>query len=125
MLKIHRHETRRHPTKDLVVNAYRIIATDFVVIQACEPCNGHSTLQTFDGKSYGRIGSRKLPHDIDLLPGMSEERYVAVKAWHDREYQEAYDTIEALFPEVKGMVQVRGMGEIEVVVPRANLAPCK
>lgn len=96
-----------------IVHKTRIIGTKLTVFSVWEPYAGHTTTMTIDGQRCGRVGSRLLPAELNALRAMSEERYVAVKAWHAAQYGEAYAAIVAAHPEAaEGR---RDMGEIEVV----------
>lgn len=88
----------------------RIIGTDTVVWSAWEPYDGHSALTWIDGEKVGRIGTRRLPADLDALPAYSDERIRAVRAWHEAQYQDAYAAIIATVPWLTGYKT--DMGEI-------------
>lgn len=63
----------------------------------------HSSVTTFDGRWYGRIGSRRLPADVEALPGFGrpghEKRREAVRRWFqdqcDTAARAVYDTFFA------------------------------
>lgn len=85
-----------------IVRKSRIIGTRIDVYVVWEPSaltGQHSSLTTIDGKWYGRVGTRPLPAALDALPAMSDERYNAVKRFHEEQYQEAYALIIATHPE--------------------------
>jgi len=107
---------------DVIVNRFRIIGTRTLVYQALERWsseNGigsHSSLTSVDGRDgwYGRVGTKRLPANLDALPAMTQERFDAVDAWHGQEYDRAYAAIIAAYPEAEG--GRRRMGEIEITV---------
>lgn len=94
----------------------KIIGTKVRVFSAWEPssyCGPHSTLMTLGGQVHGRIGSRRLPAELDRLPAMTEERSTAVRAWLNAQYEEAYQHIIAEYPEAAQ--GERDVGEITVI----------
>lgn len=118
---------RRNPANvrvgGLTVNAGRIIGTPHVVFSCYEPARGyesHSSFLTINGQHMGRVGTRRLPPEIDALPGpyvygVADEgaaRMAAVDRWHRDQYEECYRAICAAFPEAcDGR---RSSGEISV-----------
>lgn len=95
----------------------KLIGTNRVVFSAWEPTEfavGHSVVTTIEGKWYGRIGSRRLPEELESLPAMSASRSKAVRAWHQSEYQRAYAIIEEYDP--RATCGRRDMGEIEITL---------
>jgi hypothetical protein len=104
----------------LIVERYNIIGTRRWVYDAWEPSerNGempfsHSTIRTVDGRWMGRIGTRRLPAELEALPAYSSERARAVGAFHEAQYEEAYAAIIAAFPAAEH--GCRSMGEIATV----------
>lgn len=94
----------------LTVEKFNVIGTDLWIFQAWEPsgraANGrpwrHSSLTTIDAcceQTMGKVGTRDLTPELEALPAYSEERFAAVTAWHEAQYQEAYTAILAAFPE--------------------------
>ena len=65
-----------------------------------EPYGGHSSTFTIEGVSRGKLGTRSLPEWLDKLPSLSAERSIAVKAYHQSQYQLAYALIYAVYPEL-------------------------
>lgn len=105
-----------------IVQRYRIIGTDNVVYQACRPLTqcpergaSHSAWWRHDERWYGRVGTDRLPPELDALPAMSLERSRAVDDWHAGLYDDAYRLIVAAFPGATGR---RDMGEIHATEPR-------
>jgi calcineurin-like phosphoesterase family protein len=113
---------------DSMVRATQIIGTDITVYSVWErsayilaPVNehmtvgrhDHSTITHIDGVLYGRLGTRRCPPELDKLPAYSDERFDAVTAFQQAQYQEAYDIILAHYP-ITGLTVIRmDMGEIE------------
>lgn len=98
-----------------VVNRYRIIGTDIYVYAVYAYADGkawrdYSTHQTFDGRSYGRVGTRRIGPDIEAMAG--DERIAAAHAHSAAQYDEAYAAIVAHYPEAAG--GHRSMGQITV-----------
>ena len=97
-----------------------IIGTRMVVLSAWEPSvrlgsitHGHATITTLDGACYGRIGTRRLPAELEALPAMSAVRSAAVGAWQQAQYGEAVAAILAQYP---GAIDgVTSMGEITII----------
>jgi len=105
----------------LRIRAYQIIDTTTVVYSAWTPSRligRHSTITSFDGAPgwWGRLGSERLPVELEGLKPGSDERIAAVRAFHDACYQAAYEAILAEHPEAAG--GRRSMGEIEVTLPK-------
>jgi hypothetical protein len=106
----------------VTIKSTKIIGTTITVYSAYEPAAhglpgagwDHSTLTSEDGSDgfLGRIGTRRLPAELEALPAYSDERLAAVGAWQEAQYREAYALILAAHPEaIDGR---RSMGEIEV-----------
>lgn len=89
------------------------------VVSVWEPTttgpSGHSTIRHIEGRPFGRIGTERLPAELDALPPRSEERYAAVKAWHAARYERAYAMIESAYPAAIG--GHRSMGEVRIAAP--------
>ena len=112
-------ETRTLPC-GAVIERYGIIGTTSTVYVAHRPApayQGYSSWQTIDGQACGRIGTERLPPELDTLPPMTMERSAAVQAWQEARYVEAYRLIFEAFPEAKcspvGGGYRQSMGEIE------------
>ena len=94
------------------VKRTHIATTETVVFSVWESNAGHTAVTTIDDRWMGRVGSRKLPADLDALPPCTHRRMNAVQAWHEAQYREAYDAILAEYPEaIEGD---RDMGEIRL-----------
>lgn len=52
-----------------------------------------STITHIDGRLHGRVGTDRLPANLDALPAMTDERSKAVRQWHTRLYELTYDLI--------------------------------
>jgi hypothetical protein len=103
-----------------IVERYGIIGTTATVYRAWRPsslCGNHSSITTFSGSWYGDAGTERPPADIDRLPAMSTERFVAVSNWYASRAEEAYRLIFAAYPEAR-VPGARGyrqdMGSVEV-----------
>jgi hypothetical protein len=102
------------------VHATHIIGTDIVDYTAWttgDPMDAHgyrhySEWQSFDGRFYGRIGSRRIPATIEAMVGGSPERVEAAHAHSAAQYEEAYAMIVAAFPHTAN--GRRSMGRITV-----------
>ena len=72
----------------------------YYVYSVWEPTNGptgnHSTITTIGDKWYGRVGTRRLPSDIDAIP-VGEKRFAAVAEHHKAQYDLSYDLIRMCF----------------------------
>jgi hypothetical protein len=93
---------------------------EFVVYQAWERDRGHSTTTLIGAAWFGRVGTAPLPTGLEALPAYSDERVLAVSAWHQAEYARAYRLIERTYsPLAWGR---RRAGQIERVesVPEAG-----
>jgi hypothetical protein len=116
---------------------FRVIWTNCVAYDVYEPSipvrpgsfYGHSTITHIevDGKNqvYGQIGFNELPLWIDDLPAMSEQRFAAVKAFHQSHYDRAVNLIYARYWDHLSTTtnQLRiGSGEIEEYFPNRDEA---
>ena len=95
------------------LHIYKIIGTHFTIYEAYEPYDGHSSIMTLEGKKMGRVGSRRLPKELESLPARSDIRVEAVTAWQYAQYEEAYDFIFSCCPKLKGVGVSKSMGSIE------------
>lgn len=101
----------------IIVEKTRIIGTKCDVYSAWEVDHGdHSTIQHIDGVRYGRVGTRRLPAELEALPARTQERSDAVRAFHAKQYQEAYLAIYEKHPEVYSLAKLENhdMGEITI-----------
>jgi hypothetical protein len=110
------------PTADgTVIVETQIIGTKLFSVDAWTPCpvlengrsdtSGFSTITTIEGAWYGRIGTERLPADLDALKG--ETRYSAVKVWQQAQYSRAYWAIIAAYQMPEGALGCSSsMGEI-------------
>ena len=84
-----------------------------VMYSVWEPTDGpagrHRTITTIDGKWYGRVGTAELPAELDGIQ-VGGQRLAGIRAWYAAQYEEAYETIRAVYPDLVG--QERN-GEIE------------
>lgn len=90
-------------TKQIITRT-QIIGTDIAIYEAYEPTSWgfagaprHSSITRIDGRTYGRIGTRDLPEELEALP-RGEERYELVRAWQRTEDERAYVAIIAAHP---------------------------
>lgn len=88
-------------TDNKLVKFTRIIGCDFGYWDVWEKWDGHSTIMFDDthGK-IGRIGARRLPAELDVLPAMTQERSDAIRAWYNAQYREAYNAILTVRPDL-------------------------
>ena len=93
--------TKYQQMGDAIVQYCPIIGTNTVVLSVWVPsklCGNHSTITTIrcgiteSKKWYGRMGTERLPEDIDALP-CGEGRFAAVKQYHEQLYADAYELI--------------------------------
>lgn len=96
----------------LTVVRYGITGTDLTVYTVWEPYAQHGTSYRLDEANVGRVGTRRLPADLEALTAYSSERSKAVGAWYAAQYDEAYAAIVTAFPEAAD--GRRDMGEITV-----------
>lgn len=94
------------------VNRTKIIGTDTVILNAVEPLNGHTSMTTIDGVTYGYLTSRPLPRELASMPALSEMRYYAVMGWYQGLYDQALDVIARETDEYLGHVYAAHGGEI-------------
>lgn len=96
------------------VHKYAILGTTVVCYEAYEPYahgfdadghyyRSHSTITSRDdvaeGGWLGDVTTRDLPPEIEALPGGSDERVRAVRAWYDANRAVARQMILAAFPQ--------------------------
>jgi hypothetical protein len=93
---------RVHPGKLHVIDVYEPYMRD-------TPEGSHSTITTIDGQWHGRVGTARLPAELDALP-VGAARFAAVDAHYRQQYALAYRLIRRAFPEVQGK---EDMGEVE------------
>ena len=87
-------------TDGTTIRPVNIIGTNHWVVSAWAPRatdeNGRysssdfSTITTIDGRPYGKIGTERLPAEIDVLPALSAERSAAYRTWREETYRAAY-----------------------------------
>jgi hypothetical protein len=100
---------------DFIIKRTPILTTTTVVYSAWERsagiCGQHSTVTSDDDGWLGRVGTRALTPELAALP-QGRERWDAVDAYHEEQYQAAYAAIVAAHPEAaEGK---RDMGEIVI-----------
>lgn len=97
-----------------IIQRSRVIGTNTVVYTAWEPSKlrgNHSTVTTFDGKWYGRIGTDPERALFDHIP-VGDDRSEAVQEAYEQRFRVAYDAILKAFPEAA--IGTRSGGEIAV-----------
>lgn len=100
-----------------LIQRTRIIGTKIVAFTAWEVDHGdHSTITHVGGVRYGRVGTTRIPAELDALRPGSDERYERVHAFIAADRERAYEAILAACPEARDGRR-DGMGEIEVIVP--------
>lgn len=77
----------------------------------------HSTVRYIGDALYGRIGTERLPEEIDRLPRSSAERSEAYNAWRQETCREAYELIRRAFlgPDAIDGAFGHDMGEVRWV----------
>jgi hypothetical protein len=101
----------------IVIQKTRIIGTKIVAYSAWTPSSytgRHQTVTSIDGVCHGKVGTERIPAEIDALPVYTQERADAVLAWYAAQREIAYAAILAAHPEAAAG-QRDGMGQIEVV----------
>lgn len=102
-----------------VIQRTPIIGTTCVIFSVWEKgqiTGTHSTITTINGEWYGRVGTERLPADLDALPAYSNERAAAVRAWQLRRYERAYDIIAHSEYGHEAMNGRYSMGQVEIYV---------
>jgi hypothetical protein len=92
----------------VIVRRFNVLTTRTWVYEALEPRTTHHTIETVEGRQYGRIGSQDLPAELDALKPMSDERYTRVHAWIESENRRSYASIHEAFPEAHNGVEHDG-----------------
>jgi len=104
---------------NVIVKRTEICCSNHVVYSAYKPVKGYegySSFMTVKDQNCGRVGTEWLTPDLAALPAFTDERYKAVKAYHEMNYERAYAAILAEYPHLKGAR--RDMGEIVEWVER-------
>ena len=89
----------------VLVRRSRLLGTNTLMFHAWAPIDGimaspYSTITHMDERWWGRLGTeRELSAELEALPARSQERWERVHAWHEQNYQRAYELIERAFPE--------------------------
>jgi hypothetical protein len=89
----------------ILVRRSRLLGTVTLMFHAWAPIDGitaspYSTITHDKDRWWGRLGTeRNLPAELEALPPRSQERWDRVHAWHEEQYQRAYQIIERAFPE--------------------------
>lgn len=91
-----------------IVSRHQVYTTTLVCYDVYEPAkvdtdSTHSFYQTFAGKHYGQISSRRLPADLEALPAMTEARLSAVNEWQKANYAEQTAVILEAYPHLQGI----------------------
>lgn len=99
----------------MIVVTTRVIGTRIDVFSVWERTSGyagpHSSFFTIGDVLMGKVGARRLPFEIDVLP-RGDTRLAAVTAFQQAQYEEAYAAILAEYPQAaQGR---RDMGEITI-----------
>ncbi len=71
---------------EVKISISKIIGTGVTVYEAWTPTSGdHSTIRSFsdDSRRWGKIGTGKLPMEIEDLAVASQQRIDAVAAWQE------------------------------------------
>lgn len=62
----------------------------------------------------GKLGTRRIPREIDAIPAMTHERVMAVAAWYNIQRALAWTIIMTAFPELRERGTKDDMAEIVV-----------
>jgi hypothetical protein len=91
-----------------IVKKTPVIGTATAVYSAWEPYThspeapwakvSHSTSTHVQGYAFGKIGTRSLPPELEVLAAGSDERIAQVRAYHRAQEEEAYALIRQAFP---------------------------
>jgi len=96
--------TFRHTDDGVLVTATTVIGTTLTVLQAWEPCQGHTSLRSTphraDGSYWGLITSRPLPFRAARHQPGSPERIAACEAVRAEQELFALAAILRAYPEV-------------------------
>ena len=103
--------------EQIIIRHHRVIGTQIDVLVAWEPATwySHSTVTYIDDVLHGRVGTRRIPAEIDALD-RGEERTNAVWEWYAKSQEAAHRAIEAhpLFAEIgRGRTPHYELSEIE------------
>ena len=91
-------------SSEIIVQSGVIAGTGIRVYTAWEPSGlmgAHSTITTIGGKWYGKIGSNPDRAIYDHLP-VGQERFDAVEAAYQAQYERAYQAIREANPTLAG-----------------------
>lgn len=87
----------------MYAHKYGILTTSFVCYNVYESSSlfgNHSSITRHETYGYlADITTRRLPAELDALPAMSDERYQAVKAFHQELEAQAAAYIRQAFPQ--------------------------
>ena len=109
-------------TTSQMVHRTPILCSTTVVFSVWERgtlCTTHSSITSDEQGWLGRLGTRRLPAELEALPA-GDERSTRVRAFHAEQYEAAYAAIVAEYGEKEPAVLAgrRSMGEIEIQVAR-------
>jgi hypothetical protein len=111
-----KHISETKEINGIIVHKYNIGCTNRIIYNAWEPSTitgNHSTITTFDGKWYGRIGTNPDKSMFSHLEPCSIERHHAVNKAYQQQYDRAIKYIKEAYPELKETVMT-DRGEIEI-----------
>jgi hypothetical protein len=100
------------------VKKFKLIGSLEFIYEAYRPTvnggfEGYSSFFTVAGVRCGRVGTERLPDELDALPSLSAERSKAVHEWQQDRYDDAYVAINRAFPETNA--GKRRAGEIVII----------
>ena len=98
---------------EIKVEKNQLVGTETLVFSAWEEADGHRSLQFASEGMEGRLGTERLPEELDALEPYSEERLNRVSEWYEDIYERAYKEIISEHPELEN-VGNRSMGKITV-----------
>jgi hypothetical protein len=120
-----RTSTRSLPS-GTIVSQVRIAGTNVHVFSAWSKSaaglifagRGFSTVTHFGDECFGRIGTERIPAEVEALQAGSERRSIAVRSWYGERKAVAVAAIFEAFPELveAGARVDLSMGEVELTV---------
>ena len=111
-----KHISETKEVNGIIVHKFNIGCTHRFVYNAWEPSSyfgNHSTVTSFNGKCYGRIGTNPDKSLFEHLEPCSLDRHHAVNNAYQQQYDRAIKYINEAYPETRDG-QITDMGEIEI-----------
>lgn len=115
-------QTATESLATIIVRRLRILTTNLVVFTAWQRCDSlfdagqkFSTITEIDGDYFGRLGTERLPAELEALAPRSAERWDRVTAWQHERYEASHQAILAAEPDARDGWR-SSMGEITITV---------